>query len=100
MSLQNKKQAPQKKAQPKKNNTIIKKAPKFKIDPNMNYNWEPDSDWKFSGVEFDTMLKALVDFRNTPDVQRTMRMVNLSYIMEDKFRQGVEDGTVKVTPKE
>lgn len=66
-----------------------------KFDPSKQYRWEPTDQFELTGADFNLAYNTLLDYVNTPEVRRVMRMVRTFEMMHQKFVNKVDDGTIK-----
>ena len=67
---------------------------------NNDYRWEPTDTFTMNGTEFSIVFNNLQAYLAKPEVQEMMAMVGLYKIMETKLSESVDNGMVKVSPKE
>lgn len=87
-----------------KKNITPKKGSNYTMDQvnavqfaaNKNYQWAEDTQFVFSGKEFEYTFNEMLNFINAPfSVQGAIRMANLYNMLETKFKVGILDGTIK-----
>lgn len=62
---------------------------------NVSYEWKPEDEFKFDGVQFSFLVNASRDFLNTQESQKVLMVKAISDLLEQKLKQGIEDGIVK-----
>lgn len=64
-------------------------------DPSVAYQWLPSDKFEITGMEFEYMFKFLTDFLNTPESSKVIRAYETHKILEQKLKEGVEEGKIK-----
>lgn len=73
-----------------------------KFDPTNNYSWALETEFAFSGKEFEFLFNELLNMMNAPfSVQTSLKLMALYHTVETKFKQGLLDGKIKqLTPEQ
>lgn len=78
--------------------SFLKGKEENKYFPGGAYQWSPSDEFNLSGGELEYMFKTVNDILSTPEAIKILKMVEVHKILEQKLKDGVENGIVK--PKE
>lgn len=65
-----------------------------KYDPNKQYKWEADTEFKMLGSEFGLVLNTFRTILNSPEAQRILALEKANGIIENTLARSVEEGIV------
>lgn len=66
-----------------------------KYDPNKQYSWEQESEFKLSGNEFGFLLNVTRTFLQRPESRLVLLMAEANELIDKKLQEAVETGVAK-----
>lgn len=65
-----------------------------KINPTASYEWKPETEFKFSGVEFEYIKDLVQACLNAQEVPRVIYALEVDKILRRVFEAGIESGVI------
>lgn len=72
----------------------------MEYNPNKNYKWTPEDEFKFNGDEFGRILHSFRSVLNTQEAQNIIMINEANKVMEAKMKEYVEKGVIKEQTEE
>lgn len=70
-----------------------------KYDPNKQYKWELETEFKMSGNEFGLILNTFRSILKTPEAQKILLINEANNVIEGVLERSVEEDLVQEAPK-
>jgi hypothetical protein len=79
-----------------------KNTPPVIFDPAKNYQWNVNTEFTFTGKEFEYLFNEMLTFINVPfGVQSTLKIFAVYNMLENKFKEYMATGKIHaITPEE